>query len=32
LAKYGIDITKKEFYQNAFKQIEFMLDELERLV
>jgi len=32
LAKYGIDITKKQFYKNAFKQIEIMLDELEKLI
>ncbi len=32
LLKYDIDITKKEFYENAFKQIENMLDKLEELV
>jgi oligoendopeptidase F len=32
LARYWIDISKKSFYQNAFKEIEKMLDELEKLI
>jgi len=32
LQKYGIDITKKSFYENAFREIEKMLEELEKLV
>ena len=32
LLRYGIDISKKEFYENAFKQIKNMLDKLEKLV
>ena len=32
LKQFGIDITKKWFYQNAFKQIEKMLDELEKII
>jgi len=32
LAQFWIDITKKKFYQNAFKEIEKMLDNLESLI
>ena len=32
LAKFNIDITKKEFYENAFTQIENMLNTLEKLI
>ena len=32
LAQFWIDITKKNFYQNAFKEIEKMLDSLEELI
>ena len=32
LLQYGIDITKKEFYENAFKQIENMIFQLEKLI
>ena len=32
LLQFGIDITKEEFYKNAFNQIENMLNELENLI
>ena len=32
LAQFWIDITKKKFYQDAFKEIEKMLDSLEELI
>jgi oligoendopeptidase F len=32
LEKYWIDITKKDFYENAFNEIENMLNILEKLI